>query len=98
MAMSEEQQQRKMADERRQKRKEIRFIQSESVWLQKALFALHKAEAAHEKVADARDEETGDYTLKYPGGSYNIEAFESALEQRIEKLMGTVREMRGNLT
>lgn len=86
-----------MSEERRQKRKEIRLLQSESVWLQKALFALRKAEAAREKLADARDAEEESYTLVLDGEERSLEALEDGLEHRIEDLMRTVRTMRNNL-
>ena len=42
-----------MAKDKRQLRKERRLVQSESRWMQKALFALGKAETAREKLAKA---------------------------------------------
>jgi hypothetical protein len=84
-------------DDRREVRKEIRLIQSESVWLQKALFALRKAEGAREKVADALEEEQPNYTLTVAGSELQLEDLEESLETRIEQLMQTVREMRKTL-
>lgn len=86
-----------MTDERRIKRKEIRHLQSESVWLQKAVFALRKAEAAHEQVADIRDEKVDAYHLSVGGKETPIEEIEDALDERIETLVKNVREMRRNL-
>lgn len=86
-----------MSDERRQKRTEIRHLQSESVWLQKALFALRKAETARDKLADARDEDSSDYLLSVGDAEVPLEALEDALEARAKELIGTVRQMRRNL-
>jgi hypothetical protein len=86
-----------VSDERRQVRKEIRLIQSESVWLQKALFALRKAEAAREKVADAREEKQETYSFAVGGSDLLLEDLEESLEARIELLVQKVREMRKSL-
>lgn len=86
-----------MTDERRLKRKEIRSLQSESVWLQKAVFALRKAEAAHETVADIRNESADSYMIKVADRDFALEDLEDALDARVERLMKTVREMRRNL-
>ena len=86
-----------MSDERRQKRKEITHLQSESVWLQKALFALRKAEDARQKLADARDESGEPYVLRVGDREVSVEELEEGLDQRAERLIKTVREMRRNL-
>jgi hypothetical protein len=86
-----------VSDERRQKRTEIRHLQGESVWLQKALFALRKAETARERLADTRDEDPSGYTLSVAGDDVPLEAIEDALEQRAQELIGTVRKMRREL-
>jgi hypothetical protein len=83
-----------MQDDRRRQRKEIDIQQSESVWLQKALFALRKAEAAHEKLADARDEEPDPYTLQVEDGRLAVDSLQEALEERIKVLLATIRERR----
>ncbi len=84
-------------DERRQKRKEITHLQSESVWLQKALFALRKAEDAWQKLADSREETGEPYTLRVGGREVAVEDLEEGLDQRAERLIKTVREMRRSL-
>lgn len=86
-----------MSEERRQRRREIRLLQGESVWLQKALFALRKAEAARGKLADLRDEEMESYTLSVGGQRLSVEALEDGLEEHIEDLIRRVREMRRSL-
>lgn len=86
-----------METDRRQARKEIGFLQSESVWLQKALFALRKAEAARESLADARSEALEPYSLPVGGRDVLVEELDKALDERVESLVQTVRTMRRNL-
>ncbi|MEX2583195.1 MAG: hypothetical protein WD766_07965 [Gemmatimonadota bacterium] len=87
-----------MSDEdRRQTRKEIRLLQGESVWLQKALFALRKAEASREKLEDDSAEELEPYAFTIQGETVLLEDIEEAIDQRAEKLVQTVREMRRSL-
>lgn len=81
--------------ERRRKRKEIRLIQSHSSWLQKALFALQKADDARDKLSDARgDDEAEPFVLSHDGSDISVEAFEEALEGRIQELLTDTRERR----
>jgi hypothetical protein len=84
-------------DERRQKRKEVSYLQSESVWLQKAVFALRKAEAAREGLADVRDEAAGPYEVRVGDRTVSIQELDEALDGRVEALMKQVREMRRSL-
>lgn len=83
-----------MTDTRRRNRQEIRLISSESAWLQKALFALQKAEDAREKLADTRDEEAPAFVLPFDGKKLVVDDFQEALENRIKFLMDDVRERR----
>lgn len=83
--------------ERRRRRREIRLLQSESSWLQKALFALRKAEAEREKLSDVRDEEPEDYTLDVGGSDLPLEALEDALDERIQAQLSDIRERRKQL-
>jgi len=86
-----------LSDRRRQQRREIRLQQRESSWLQKALFALGKAEETREKLADTRDEEPSPYVLELEDRELPMEELEDALQVRIEALMETVRERRRTL-
>ena len=83
--------------ERRVRRKEIRHLQSESVWLQKAVFALRKAEAAREQVAEIRNEEAYTYAVDVAGREVSLEELEDAIDARVEGLTRKVREMRRNI-
>jgi hypothetical protein len=86
-----------LSDRRRQQRREIRLQQRESAWLQKALFALGKAEETREKLADTRDEEAKPYSIPLADGEVSMEELEAALQSRITELMETVRERRRTL-
>lgn len=70
------------------------MLQDESVWLQKALFALRKAQDARERLSELRDEDAEPYPITVEGRSMALEAFEDALEERIERLIKNVRERR----
>lgn len=80
--------------ERRRKRREIRLLNTESVWLQKALFAMRKAHDTREKLADVRDEKPEAYTIQVDGKKMSVEALEDALEERSAALVKDVRERR----
>ncbi len=84
-------------DDRARKRKirrEIRLQSSESSWLQKALFALRKAEDARDKLAELREEEPEPYTLQVGDETVEVESLEDALQTRAGTLLETVRERR----
>ncbi len=83
-----------MAKDKRQLRKERRLVQSESRWMQKALFALGKAETAREKLAKARDEELQDQTVKVGGKSMTLNALRDAIQDRVEALAEVLQERR----
>lgn len=84
--------------ERRRKRREIRLLNTESVWLQKALFAIRKAHDTREKLADVRDRKPDPYEIAVDGKQLSVEALEDALEERSAALVKDVRERRQNLT
>ncbi|MEX2465535.1 MAG: hypothetical protein WD995_01410, partial [Gemmatimonadota bacterium] len=75
-----------MAQDKRQLRKERRLVQSESRWMQKALFALNKAEDARAKLAKARNEEGEPETVTVGGKSLSIDALRTAIQGRVETL------------
>ena len=83
-----------MAKDKRQLRKERRLVQSESRWMQKALFALGKAEAAREKLAKARDEEMKDETVKIGGKSMSLDALRDVIQTRVDSLAEILQEKR----
>lgn len=81
--------------DKRQQRRELDLLQRESVWLQKALFALRKADAVRDKLAETRGEAPEAYAL---GADLPLARVEDALEERVASLMTTVREMRRGLS
>lgn len=83
-----------MTDARRRKRREIKFLSNESTWLQKALFALSKAETAREKWADLQGEEDIPFVLPHNGDELSVDEFVEAIEGRITHLLAEVKERR----
>lgn len=84
--------------DRNRQRREIRHLKNESVWLQKALFDLRKAEDAREQLADLRNEKVDTYKIPIgEDGEISFEEIEQGLDRRIEALMKQVREMRRDL-
>jgi hypothetical protein len=83
-----------LTDNRRRNRREIRQLSSESTWLQKALFALQKADEAREKVAEYRGEDAPAFVLSVGRKKIEVEEFEEAIEGRIRELLDEVRERR----
>ncbi len=76
-------------------RREIRALQREATWLQKALFALGKVEEAREAAAELNDEEaTPLMVVVEDGPGLPLEAVEEALETRVKELLEVVRERR----
>jgi len=85
-------------DKRRQIRREIRTLQREATWLQKALFALGKVEEARDKLDEMRGEEHEPFMIEVEGGgAIALEQVEEALAERVKALLETVREERRNL-
>jgi hypothetical protein len=81
-----------LSDSRRQQRREIRLIQREATWLQKALFALGKATESREKLEG--NGEDASYVLEVESGPLAMEALEDGLEARVKELLELVRERR----
>lgn len=86
-----------MSDDRRKERRQTRLMQSESAWLQKALFALRKVEDTRDRMADLRDEEPEPYTLPIDGREVPLEEVEDALEARAGAILERVRERRNRM-
>jgi NADPH-dependent glutamate synthase beta subunit-like oxidoreductase len=83
-----------VVDEKRQQRKERRLVQSESRWMQKALFALNKAEDAREKLAQTRQEEGDAAVVNIGGQDLSIDALRTAIQERVETLAEVLQERR----
>lgn len=74
-------------------RKEARHLRSETAWLQKAMFALTKAEASHEKYADL-GEGDGECKVKINGRKVSLSDINEALEARVGELREMTRDRR----
>lgn len=83
-----------MVDDKRQLRKERRLVQSESRWMQKALFALNKAEDAREKLAKTRQEDGDAAVVNIGGNDLSIDALRAAIQERVETLAEVLQERR----
>lgn len=84
-----------MSDARRRKRREIKLLSNESVWLQKALFALQKVEDIREKMAELNgDDDPDPIVFEGEDGEIRVEAFQDAMENRVKYLLEEVRERR----
>ncbi len=81
-----------MSESRRKQRQEIRLIQREATWLQKALFALGKAAEAREKL-DGNGGDDG-YVLELEEGPLSLESLEDGMEARVKELLELMRERR----
>jgi hypothetical protein len=80
---------------RRRKRREIKFMNNEAVWLQKALFALQKVEMVREKIAELNgDDDPEPFVLEHESGELEVEVFQEAMEARVQHLLKEVRERR----
>lgn len=87
-----------MSDEdRRRQRRQTRLMQSESSWLQKALFALRKVEETRDRIDDLHDRDPEPYTLEVDGRAIPLEDLEDALETRAGALLEEVRERRSRI-
>lgn len=87
-----------MSDEKkRRQRRETRLMQSESSWLQKALFALRKVEETRDRIADLNDRDPVSYTLEVAGKDVHLEAVEDALDARAQSLLNQIRERRNRM-
>lgn len=83
-----------MAEDKRQLRKERQLVQSESRWMQKALFALGKAEDARDKLAKARNEDARPETVSVGGKDLSLDTLRDAIQDRIETLAEVLKERR----
>lgn len=83
--------------QKRKKRREIRLLQSEASWLQKALFALGKIQDVREKLADLRGGEIEPLTFTIGGKEISVDEFEEVLGEQVRDHLEHVRESRKKL-
>lgn len=81
--------------EKRRKRREMRLIQQEATWLQKAVFAFGKVEDLREKIADLNETEPEPLTLEIEGTEVGLDDVSEALEERVQGTLEMLRERRG---
>ena len=84
-----------MSEERRRQRRAIRALQREATWLQKILFGLNKVEEARDAVSTLRGEDSPEpTTFEVDGTPISLDSLADALQDRVEELLETIREMR----
>lgn len=83
------------SDEKRKKRREMRLIQQEATWLQKAVFAFGKAEDIREKIADLNETEPEPLTVEIEGSEVSLDDVSEGLEEKIQATLEMLRERRG---
>lgn len=81
--------------EKRKQRREMRLIQQEATWLQKAVFAFGKAEDIREKIADLNETEPEPLTVQIEGSEVSLDDVSTALEEKIQATLEMLRERRG---
>jgi hypothetical protein len=83
-----------MSDKKKTRRLLLKAMQSESTWLQKALFALNKAEDARESLAELLDEELEPVMVGADKTPVSLSEVGEALENRVSTLLEEVQEER----
>ena len=78
----------------RNKRLLMKAMQNESTWLQKALFALSKAEDARATLAELSDDGLEELQAPAKGKFVSLADFRDALETRVSTLMEDLQEQR----
>lgn len=81
--------------EKRKQRREMRLIQQEATWLQKAVFAFGKVEDLREKIADLNETEPEPLTVQIEGSEVSLDDVSEALEQKVQGTLEMLRERRG---
>ena len=71
--------------------RERRILESESRWLQKALFALSKAESDRERLAKERSEKVEKLTVEIDGESFDLETVRDAISEAVQERVETLR-------
>lgn len=79
----------------RRQRQEMRLIQQEATWLQKAVFAFAKVDDLREKIADLNDVDPEPVILEIEGRKVTLDDVSTALEQRVQTSLEMLRERRG---
>ncbi len=78
--------------EKRRANRARRIIRSESRWLQKAIFALSKAEEARTKLADLYDDDPEEFTVEVSGKDQDVGELGTLLREAVEERLQKQRE------
>lgn len=78
--------------EKRRANRARRIIRSESRWLQKAIFALSKAEEARTKLADLYDDDPEEFTVEVNGKDQDVGELGTLLREAVEGRLQKQRE------
>lgn len=78
----------------RNKRLLLKAMQAESTWLQKALFALARAEDARSQAAEITGDSPTELRAPARGKWASLSDFQSALEDRVSTIMDDLQEKR----
>lgn len=78
--------------EKRRENRARRIIRSESRWLQKAIFALSKAEEARVKLADLYDDDPQEFTVEVSGKDQDVGELGTLLREAVEARLQEQRE------
>lgn len=81
---------------RRHERRLTQLLTDESRWLQKALFALGKAQDAREQLAEARDEDLEPLYFQDGTEAVTVDTVKGWVQARVERLMEAIEERRGH--
>lgn len=81
--------------EKRKQRREMRLIQQEATWLQKAVFAFGKVEDLREKIADLNETDPEPLTVQIEGSEVSLDDVSEALEEKVQGTLDMLRERRG---
>lgn len=83
------------SQEKRKQRREMRLIQQEATWLQKAVFAFGKVEDLREKIADLNETDPKPLTVQIEGSEVSLDDVSEALEEKVQGTLEMLRERRG---
>lgn len=76
------------------RRQLMKALQTESTWLQKALFALGKAEDARSTVMELSEESVGEIEAPASGDAVSLAEFSAVLRERVDEIMEDLQEKR----
>lgn len=79
------------AKDRKTGTRERRILESESRWLQKALFALSKAESDRERLARESSEKIEPLTVEIDGASFDLDTVRDAVSEAVQERVEVLR-------